>query len=87
MTWSDGNSKFTRTVSNTTPNEGDIVTVSTKFERTGGVVEWLQAVKDLHPSCLTYVGGARATPEIAADYARVTGSWRCTEHRSEVADL
>ncbi len=22
-----------------------------------------------------YVGGARATPEIAADYARVTGSW------------
>ncbi|NKZ72640.1 Ig-like domain repeat protein [Rhodococcus hoagii] len=75
VTWSDGNSKFTRTVSNTTPNEGDIVTVSTKFERTGGVVEWLQAVKDLHPPCLTYVGGARATPEIAADYARVTGSW------------
>ncbi|WQB72829.1 Ig-like domain-containing protein [Prescottella equi] len=75
VTWQDGNSKFTRTVSNTTPNEGDIVTVSTKFERTGGVVEWLQAVKDLHPPCLTYVGGARATPEIAADYARVTGSW------------
>ncbi|MBM4608290.1 hypothetical protein GS416_07625 [Rhodococcus hoagii] len=37
VTWSDGTSKFTRTVSNTTPNEGDIVTVSTKFERTGGV--------------------------------------------------
>ncbi|SUE02360.1 Ig-like domain-containing protein [Prescottella equi] len=75
VTWEDGNSKFTRTVSNTTPNEGDIVTVSTKFERTGIPVEWIQAVKDLHPPCLTYVSSSRSGPEIASDYVRVTGNW------------
>ncbi|WP_430335106.1 beta strand repeat-containing protein [Rhodococcus sp. ACT016] len=74
VTWSDGNSKFTRTVSNSTPSVGDTITVSTKFERTGGVVEYIQAVKDLHPTCLTYTGGV-SSPEIAADYTRVTGSW------------
>ncbi|NKW70396.1 hypothetical protein GS943_18905 [Rhodococcus hoagii] len=47
-------------MSNTTPNEGDIVTVSTKFERTEIPVEWIQAVKDLHPPCLTYVSGNRS---------------------------
>ncbi|RDI16232.1 Ig-like domain-containing protein [Rhodococcus sp. AG1013] len=75
VSWQDGSSKFTRSVSNTTPNEGDIVTVSTKFERTGGVVEWLQAVKDLHPTCFTYVSGNTSGPEVAADYVRVTGNW------------
>ncbi|PTR22494.1 Ig-like domain-containing protein [Rhodococcus sp. OK519] len=75
VTWNDGSSKYTRTVSNTTPSEGDIVTVSTKFERTGGVVEWIQAVKDLHPSCLTYVSGNTGGPEVASDYVRVTGNW------------
>ncbi|WP_181818941.1 Ig-like domain-containing protein [Rhodococcus sp. AG1013] len=73
--WSDGNSKFTRTVSNSTPSVGETVTVSTKFERTGGTVEWLQAVKDLHPTCMTYVSGNTSGPEIAADYVRVTGNW------------
>jgi len=75
VTWNDGNSKFTRTVSNSTPSVGETVTVSTKFERTGGVVEYIQAVKDLHPTCLTYVSGNTGGPEIAADYTRVTGSW------------
>lgn len=75
VTWTDGSSKYTRTVSNTTPNEGDIITVSTKFERTGGVVEWLQAVKDLHPTCLTYVSGNTSNPEVKPDYVRVTGNW------------
>ncbi|WP_430335113.1 beta strand repeat-containing protein [Rhodococcus sp. ACT016] len=75
VTWSDGNSKFTRTISNSTPSVGETVTVSTKFERTGGVVEWLQAVKDLHPTCLTYVSGNTGGPEVAPDYVRVTGNW------------
>ncbi|WP_430335111.1 Ig-like domain-containing protein [Rhodococcus sp. ACT016] len=75
LTWDDGNSRFTRTVSNTTPNEGDIVTVSTKFERTGGVVEWLQAVKDLHPTCFTYVSGNTSNPDVKPDYVRVAGNW------------
>jgi len=75
VTWNDGNSKFTRTVSNSTPSVGETVKVSTKFERTGGVVEWLQAVKDLHPTCLTYVSGNTGGPEVAPDYVRVTGNW------------
>ena len=75
ITWDDGSSRFTRTVSNTTPNEGDIVTVSTKFERTGIPVEWIQAVKDLHPTCFTYVSGNTSGPEVAADYVRVAGNW------------
>ncbi|MDH6282217.1 hypothetical protein M2280_003445 [Prescottella agglutinans] len=74
VSWQDGSSKFTRTVSNSTPSVGDTITVSTTFERTGGVVEYIQAVKDLHPTCLTYTGGV-SSPEIAADYTRVTGSW------------
>ncbi|MFD7844492.1 Ig-like domain-containing protein [Nocardia sp. NPDC059764] len=58
VTWNDGNSKFTRTVSNTNPVPGDVVTVSTKFERTGIPVEYIYAVKDLHPACLTPVPGS-----------------------------
>ncbi|MFC9925014.1 Ig-like domain repeat protein, partial [Rhodococcus sp. NPDC127527] len=57
-TWTDGSSKFTRTISEANPAAGDVITTTTKFERTGGVVEWLQAVKDVHPTCLTYVAGS-----------------------------
>ncbi|WFR72780.1 Ig-like domain repeat protein [Prescottella defluvii] len=81
ITWDDGYSRFTRTVSNTTPNEGDVVTVSTKFERTGSVVEYIYAVKDLHPTCMTYVDGSakvdgspRGSKSQAPDYARIQGS-------------
>ncbi|WP_280342135.1 Ig-like domain-containing protein [Nocardia neocaledoniensis] len=58
ITWSDGNSKFTRTVSNTTPVVGDTITVTTKFERTGIPVEYIYNIKDLHPACLTPVPGS-----------------------------
>ncbi|MBL1075673.1 Ig-like domain repeat protein [Nocardia sp. 2] len=58
VTWTDGNSKYTRTVSNTNPVVGDIVTVTTTFERTGIPVEYIYSVKDLHPACLTPVNGS-----------------------------
>ncbi|GAB0102078.1 hypothetical protein JMUB6875_10450 [Nocardia sp. JMUB6875] len=58
VTWSDGNSKFTRTVSNTNPIVGEVVTVKTTFERTGIPVEYIYAVKDWHPACLTPVAGS-----------------------------
>ncbi|MEV0463798.1 Ig-like domain-containing protein [Nocardia tengchongensis] len=58
ITWNDGNSKFTRTVSNTNPKVGDVVTVTTMFERTGIPVEYIYAVKDYHPACLTPVAGS-----------------------------
>ncbi len=75
VSWQDGASKFTRTVSNSNPSVGDTITVSTTFERTNIVVEYIQAVKDIHPTCLTYTGGARSNPEVAPDYTRVAGSW------------
>ncbi|MGV9410495.1 Ig-like domain-containing protein [Nocardia sp. NPDC003693] len=58
ITWEDGNSKFTRTVSNTNPKVGDVVTVTTKWERTGIPVEYIYNVKDLKPACLTPVAGS-----------------------------
>ncbi|MCL2535711.1 MAG: Ig-like domain-containing protein [Nocardiaceae bacterium] len=80
-TWSDGSSKYTRTVSNTTPSEGDTITVSTKFERTGTPVEYIYWIEDVHPTCLTYVDGSakvdgsvRALESSGADFARIQGS-------------
>ncbi|MFE3293464.1 Ig-like domain repeat protein [Rhodococcus sp. NPDC059234] len=82
VTWTDGSSKFTRTISEANPAAGDVITMSTMFERTGGVVEWLQAVKDVHPTCLTYVAGSAKVSGSAQnlesqgpDFARVTGNW------------
>ncbi|CAM3140025.1 Ig-like domain-containing protein [Prescottella defluvii] len=81
VTWTDGASKFTRTVSNSTPNEGETFTVSTKFERTNGIGEYIYAVKDVHPTCLTYIDGSakvngspRGLESQGADFARVQGS-------------
>ncbi|MGW4243500.1 hypothetical protein [Nocardia sp. NPDC004722] len=39
VTWNDGNSKFTRTVSDTNPIPGETITVTTMWERTGIPVE------------------------------------------------
>ncbi|WP_137875670.1 Ig-like domain-containing protein [Rhodococcus sp. Q] len=81
--WWDGSSHFTRTVSNTTPAEGDVITVSTKFERKEWtVLEILYGVKDVHAPCLTYVEGSakvdgspRGLDSQGADFAKVAGSW------------
>ena len=58
VTWEDGGSKFTRTVSDLTPAVGDTITVSTKFERTNGIDEYLYYIEDHHDSCLTFVEGS-----------------------------
>ncbi|WP_052314195.1 Ig-like domain-containing protein [Nocardia thailandica] len=58
ITWADGNSKFTRTISNVTPTEGETITVQTTFERTAIPFEIIQEIKDLHPACLTPVAGS-----------------------------
>lgn len=64
VVWEDGGSKFTRSVSNETPNAGDVITVTTKFERTNGFDEYVYYIEDHHDACLTYV----------ADSARRNGS-------------
>lgn len=78
ISWNDGNTKFTRTLSEAAPTEGQTVTVSTKFERSG-VVEYIYTVTDAHPACWTVTGAkvdgqTRALAPQGADTARVAGS-------------
>ncbi|GAA3950840.1 hypothetical protein [Gordonia caeni] len=56
-TWTDGNSRFTMTVSDATPAVGDTVTITTQFQRKWAV-EFIYDVKVLVPSCLSYQGGS-----------------------------
>ncbi|WP_433667316.1 beta strand repeat-containing protein [Nocardia sp. CA-136227] len=74
ITWSDGSSQFTRTISNVSPAEGDTITVSTQFSRNSWTDEYIYNIKDRHPACATYVpgsatmgGGAVSNPEVVAD--------------------
>ena len=70
--------KVTRTISNGTPSEGDVITSKTVFKRTAAVHN-LYAVRDLHPACMTYVdgsatvnGSAFRVNEVAADSVRLS---------------
>ncbi|NMM91764.1 hypothetical protein B2J88_47055 [Rhodococcus sp. SRB_17] len=54
--WADGNTNLSRTISNVTPVEGEIITSSTTFKRAQfKEAELLWMVKDFHQTCLTYV--------------------------------
>lgn len=82
VTWSDGGTKFTRTVDEANPAAYEMVKVSLKIERTAVPVEYVQQVKDLHDPCLVYethsakVNGVSAGgEEVKPDYVKVTGSW------------
>ncbi|MFC7450498.1 Ig-like domain-containing protein, partial [Rhodococcus daqingensis] len=83
VNWNDGNSVFTRTISDANPGEGDVITSSTKFERKAWTtLEIINQVKDVHPPCLTYVEGSakvdgspRGLESQGPDFAKVTGSW------------
>jgi hypothetical protein len=93
IVWDDGSSHFTRTISNTTPDAGETITVTTKFERTSWVDEYIYNVKDRHPSCLTYVPGSAKMigeneypvldPEVNVDEGNGSGyvraSWGITD--------
>ncbi|SDD60828.1 Ig-like domain-containing protein [Rhodococcus tukisamuensis] len=94
VTWDEGAARFTRTVSNTTPAVGETVTVTTKFDRTSWVDEFIYNVKDRHPSCLTYIPGSAkmtgngaaqpvANPEVVVDEGNgrgyVRGAWGVTD--------
>ncbi|MDN3456910.1 MULTISPECIES: Ig-like domain-containing protein [Rhodococcus] len=70
--------KVTRTISNGTPSEGDVITSKTVFKRTAGVHN-LYAVRDFHPACMTYVdgsatvnGSAFRVNEVATDSVRLS---------------
>ncbi|MDV8003333.1 Ig-like domain-containing protein [Rhodococcus sp. IEGM 1318] len=70
--------KVTRTISNGTPSEGDVITSKTVFKRTAAVHN-MYAVRDFHPACMTYVdgsatvnGSAFRVNEVAADSVRLS---------------
>ncbi|MDV6207634.1 Ig-like domain-containing protein [Rhodococcus erythropolis] len=81
LTWNANNYEYTRTISNVTPSEGETITVKTVFKRKNIVVDYLYAIKDVHPTCLTYVegsakvnGSTRSVESKGADFVRVKGS-------------
>lgn len=71
--WADGNTKLTRTISNVSPDAGDVITVTTKFERTNSVDEYLYYMEDHHDACFSYVDGSarRNGSEDISQYVRV----------------
>ncbi|AOW91605.1 hypothetical protein BFN03_00090 [Rhodococcus sp. WMMA185] len=79
--WSDGKSKFTRTISNGNPSPGDTITVSTKFERkVGGALETIHEVTDVHPQCLNALsvkvdGKSHDIANRYPQWTQVRGSW------------
>ncbi len=81
LTWNANNYEYTRTISNVTPSEGETITVKTVFKRKNIVVDYLYAIKDVHPTCLTYVegsakvnGSTRSVESKGDDFVRVKGS-------------
>ncbi|MEV0948722.1 Ig-like domain-containing protein [Rhodococcus sp. NPDC049939] len=80
VTWKDGNTKYTRTISNVNPREGDIITSTTKFYKEfGGVSEFIYWVTDWHPECLKLesakVNGKNyGIDSQGDDWAKVSGS-------------
>jgi len=55
--WTDGNSRFTMSVSDSTPKVGDVVTVRSTFQRKWSD-EYIYQVKHVVPSCFDYVDGS-----------------------------
>ncbi|SDD61173.1 hypothetical protein [Rhodococcus tukisamuensis] len=87
VTWDDGATRFTRTSSNATPNAGDTITVTTKFERTNSTEERLNWVRDFHNTCLTYVpDSAKVNDQAVEPYLEikpgyVVGDFMSTSYR------
>ncbi|WP_164874122.1 Ig-like domain-containing protein, partial [Rhodococcus spongiicola] len=74
VSWSDGNSDFKRTISDTTLSVGQEVEVSTRFER-DWTLEIITRVDDYRPSCLEFVSSNKSGASDKGTYTRVTGSW------------
>ncbi|WP_070378838.1 Ig-like domain-containing protein [Rhodococcus sp. WMMA185] len=79
ITWTNSNTKFTRTISDVNPSEGDIITSKTKLERSAAL-EYIYRVWDYHPPCLTVEsakvdGKSQKLESWGDDWAKVEGSW------------
>ncbi|MBM9839096.1 Ig-like domain repeat protein [Rhodococcus hoagii] len=81
VSWDENDRPISRTISNVTPVVGETIT-STSVIRRDWALETFTALKDVHPSCLTYVSGSAkvngsvvAPESTGSDFVRVTGSW------------
>ncbi|MFC4602089.1 Ig-like domain-containing protein [Rhodococcus kronopolitis] len=83
VSWSDGSSSYTRTISNVNPAGGEIITISTQFKRNYATSdEKITMVRDQHPACLTYVpdsahindDGPLSDVTVAADSVTLQGN-------------
>ncbi|EME19508.1 Ig-like domain-containing protein [Rhodococcus triatomae] len=82
VSWTNGGDSLTRTVSNATPAEGEILTAVTTITGAGSTVNW---VEDVRPTCLTYLqntakvnGLPVAVSSVGAGLVRVSGAWDAT---------
>ena len=69
--WADGNTAFSRTVSDANPSIGDTVTVSTSFQRKWSF-EDVYNFKDLEDGCLEYVQGSAKWEDSAVANVQVS---------------
>ncbi|MEJ9078992.1 Ig-like domain-containing protein [Gordonia malaquae] len=69
--WSDGNTAFSRTVSDVNPAIGDTITVSTTFQRKWSF-EDVYNFKDLEDGCLDYVQGSAKWEDSATTNVQVS---------------
>ncbi|AOW92906.1 hypothetical protein BFN03_10070 [Rhodococcus sp. WMMA185] len=77
-TWSDGELTLTRTVSDTTPKVGDVITVSTTFERSEGG-GWIEKVTDYHPACWELDDPGQQPSLVTATSVEFEGQWAVSE--------
>lgn len=69
ITWNDGGTNLTRTVSNATPKPGDVITISTTWARNDAHWEEVVWAKNFHPTCLAYVPGSATLTDAAGVHA------------------
>ncbi|MGW6693389.1 Ig-like domain-containing protein [Rhodococcus sp. NPDC054953] len=82
VSWTDGGASFTRTLSNPTPAEGEVVTATTTVTAAGNTINWLE---DVRPTCMNYkqdsvkVNGLPVpVAAVGAGTVKVQGSWDAT---------
>ncbi len=88
ITWTDGATTFVRAVTDATPSEGQVVTVTTTVTGVGNTVNWLE---DFRPTCLNYKQGSATVnglpavvSALGAGSVKVAGSWdTATTHTFE----
>ncbi|WP_176459532.1 beta strand repeat-containing protein [Rhodococcus sp. OK302] len=82
---------FNRTISNGTPAHGEVITVTNNVHMNSGNAPIISAFKDIHPACLTYVGGSAkvngstVTASNSGTGVNMTGSWSLNTGKRDIS--